>query len=110
MKATLLALLVSTLIIGLANLAVSLGLISPGGGANKYRAVPAREMDEIGFQKLAAENGIEVSEDGTITFPKEMRDQLAKFRMLPYTIAEIEKEGWDFVSVTSDNYYLFRKK
>lgn len=107
MKVTTLLLLVLVLIVGVANLLFGLGMISTGPA--EYRAVPAVQMDEIGFRKLADANGIDVGEDGKIKFPNEMRDKLIKFNMLPYTISEIEKEGWTFVSVTSDDYYLFKK-
>ena len=107
MKFTILILLFLSLIVGVANLLFGLGMISLG--PNEYRAIPAVQMDEIGFRKLADANGIDVGEDGKIKFPNEMRDQLLKFNMLPYTISEIEKEGWKFVSVTSDDHYLFKK-
>ena len=39
-----------------------------------------------------------------------MVDKISKNAMLPRTITEVEKDGgWEFVSVTSDNYYIFRK-
>lgn len=107
MKVTTLLLLALVLMVGVANLLFELGMIS--SGPSEYRAVPAVQMDEIGFRKLAEANGIEVGEDGKIKFPNEMRDKLVKFNMLPYTVAEIEKEGWQFVAVTSDDYYLFKK-
>ncbi len=108
MKYTLFALLFVVLLVSLANLMTGLGFI--GNSAYEYRALAARQMDEIGFRKLAEKNGIEVSEDGKIQFPEEMRPKLLKFNMLPFTIAEIEKEGWRFVAVTADNHYLFRKR
>ena len=107
MKFTILALLILSLIVGLANLVVAFGIIKPP--TSEYRAYPAQIMDEIGFRKLADANGIEVGEDGKIKFPPEMRDKILKHNMVPFTISEIEKEGWRFVSVTSDDYYLFRK-
>ena len=107
MKFTILGLLVLSLILGVANLLISFGLLKAPTGT--YRAVPPQVMDEIGFKKLAAANGIAVGEDGKIKFPPEMRDKILKHNMVPFTISEIEKDGWRFVSVTADNYYLFRK-
>jgi len=36
-----------------------------------------------------------------------MVDKIAKSNMLPRTISEVERDGWSFVAVTADNYYLF---
>lgn len=108
MKASILLLLVVILLVGVANLLFTMGLI--GSSAHEYVAYPAQKMDEIGFRKLAEANGIEVSEEGQIKFPQELREQMLKHNMLPFTISEIEKEGWRFVSVTVDNHYLFQKR
>ena len=108
MKFVSLALLVVVLLVCLANLAGTLGIV--GNSAYEYRALPSQQMDDIGFRKIAEANGIDVGEDDKIKFPPEMRNKLLKFNMLPYTISEIEKEGWRFVSVTSDNHYIFRKR
>ncbi|MDF1754982.1 MAG: hypothetical protein P1U89_19495 [Verrucomicrobiales bacterium] len=108
MKFTNLILLVLILAAVVANLLFGLGMLSVG--SSEYRAVPAVQMDEIGFRKLADANGIEVGEDGKIKFPNEMRGELLKYKMLPFTISEIEKEGFEFITVTSDDHYLFRKK
>ena len=107
MKFTILALLVLTLLMGVANLAAHFGFLP--APSYQYKAFPPGEMNDIGFKMLAEENGIEIG-DGKIKFPEEMRDQLLKHNIMPFTIAQIEKEGWKFVSVTSDDYYLFRKK
>lgn len=109
MKFTILALLVSVLFVGIANLLGTLGFL--GTPSYEYKALAASQMDEIGFRKLAEKNGIEVGDNGKIQFPNEMRQQMLKFNMLPFTITEVEKDGgWNFVSVTADNHYLFRKK
>jgi len=100
-------LLISILLVSVAHFLFDFGLI---GMSHEYKAYAAAQMDEIGFKKLAEENGIAIEADGKIKFPNEMRDKLVKFNMLPYTIAEIEKEGWKLVTVTSDDHYLFRKR
>lgn len=116
MKNTIIALLVTILLVVLANLFVGLGVfkIAPSGGAggasHEYQVLNAQQMDAIGFRAVAAEEGIEVSEEGEINFPKEMVDKIAKVAMLPRTILEVEKDGgWEFVSVTGDNHYIFRR-
>ena len=108
MKASILFLLVLTLLVGVTNLLFTMGIV--GSSANEYVAYPAQTMDEIGFIKLAEANGIEVSEEGQIKFPQELRDQMLKHNMLPFTISEIEKDGWRFVSGTGDDHYLFQKR
>lgn len=118
MKNTLLILIAVILVVSIVNLLASLGLLggaggalSGGGGGNyEYKALSALQMDDIGFRAIAEEEGIEVSEDGEINFPQEMVDKIAKFNMLPRTITEVEKDGgWEFVAVTADNHYLFRR-
>ncbi len=101
-------LLIFILLVSIGHFLFDFGLL--GTPAYEYKALAAAQMDEIGFKKLAEENGIKVEEDGKIKFPNEMRSKLVKFNMLPYTIAEIEKEGWILVTVTSDDHYLFRKR
>lgn len=116
MKNTVIALLVLILLVAIVNLVASLGLIGGAGGAEasgdsyEYKVLNAQQMDSIGFKAVAAEEGIEVSEEGEINFPKEMVDKIAKVNMLPRTIQEVEKDGgWTFISVTADNHYVFRK-
>jgi hypothetical protein len=99
-------LLILILLVSVAHFLLDFGIL---GVSYDYRAIAALEMDEIGFKKIAEKNKIEAV-DGKWTFPKEMAGQLVKFNMLPYTISEVEKEGWTFVSVTSDDHYLFRKR
>ncbi len=115
MKNTVIALLVAILLIAVVNLLSSFGIIGGGGAAAsgtnyEYKALNAQQMDALGFRAVAAEEGIEVSEEGEINFPKEMVDKIAKVNMLPRTILEVEKDGgWSFVTVTGDNHYLFRR-
>lgn len=116
MKNTIIALLVTILLVALANLLVGLGVFrstTPSGsdGASyEYQVLNGQQMDAIGFRAVAAEEGIDVSEEGEINFPKEMVDKIAKVAMLPRTIIEVEKDGgWEFVSVTGDNHYIFRR-
>ncbi len=115
MKNTVIALLIAILVVAVVNLLSSLGLVGGGGaaasGANyEYKALNAQQMDALGFRAVAKEEGIDVSEEGEINFPKEMVDKIAKVNMLPRTILEVEKDGgWSFVAVTGDNFYLFRR-
>lgn len=116
MKNTVLALLTLILIVAIVNLLVGLGVVggasgsSSAGSSYDYKALNAQQMDAIGFKAIAAEEGLDISEEGEINFPKEMVDKISKNNMLPRTILEVEKDGgWEFVSVTSDNYYIFRK-
>jgi hypothetical protein len=109
MKNTLLILLIAILAITLVNMAVGLGVIGGGSGGSgdyTYRVVNAQEMDSVGFTAVAKEVGVEPDEEGKMDLPGE---QLLKPALLPRTIQEIEKDGWEFVSVTSDNHYIFRK-
>jgi len=120
MKNTILALLALILVLVIVNLLATFGIFGGGsqgvshgggsGGSYEYKALAALQMDDIGFRAIAEEEGIEVSEDGEINFPQEMVDKIAKFNMLPRTITEVEKDGgWEFVAVTADNHYLFRR-
>ena len=117
MKNTVLTLLGIITLIGLLNLLANFGLFGSGGGAvagsageYDYRALSPQQMDSLGFRAIAEEEGLEISENGEIYFPKEMVDKIAKSNMLPRTIIEVEKDGgWEFVAVTSDNFYIFRR-
>ena len=117
MKNTILALLVTILLVAIVNLLASLGLLggSSGGGSSdatvyEYKAMNAQQMDAIGFKSVAEEEGLEISEEGEINFPKEVVDKIAKVSLLPRTITEVEKDGgWQLVGVTADNHYLFRR-
>ena len=118
MKNTILTLLGLTLIVSFVSLLSSLGLLggagASGGGAAggdyEYKALSAQQMDVIGFRAVAEENGIPISEEGEISFPQEMADKLIKTNLLPREISEVEKDGgWEFVSVTADNVYIFRR-
>jgi hypothetical protein len=116
MKNTILALLVSILLVVLVNLLVGLGIIGKNGGGggdgseHEYQVLSAQQMDNIGFRAVAAEEGIEVTESGEINFPKEMVDKIAKVNLLPRTILEVEKDGgWEFVASTSDDHYIFKR-
>jgi hypothetical protein len=114
MKNTIIALLSTILLVTIANLLVGLGVIgattSSAGAAYEYQVLNAQQMDSIGFRAVAAEEGIEVTEEGEINFPKEMVDKIAKVAMLPRTIIEVEKDGgWEFVAATGDDHYVFRR-
>ena len=117
MKNTIVALCSAILLVVIANLLVGLGVFnltateetSPSAGY-EYKVLNGQQMDAIGFRAVAAEEGIEVSEEGEINFPKEMVDKIAKFSILPRTITEVEKDGgWVFVAVTGDDHYVFRR-
>lgn len=112
MKNLVIALLVAILVVALVNLLVGLGIISASGKADsyEYQVLNAQQMDNIGFRSVAKEEGIEVTEKGEITFPKEMVDKIAKVNLLPRTIHEVEKDGgWTYVASTSDDHYVFRR-
>lgn len=109
MKNTLLILVIAILAVTVINLLAGLGIIGGAGDAGgdyTYRVVNGQEMDSVGFSAVAKELGIEPDEEGKMDLPGE---QLLKPALLPRTIQEIEKDGWEFVSVTSDNHYIFRK-
>ncbi len=115
MKNAFVALLATTLVLVAANLAVSV-LLFVGSGAKKssqgheYKSLNAIQMDDIGFRLIAAEEGIEVGEDGEINFPQELAEKIAKANLMPRTILEVEKDGgWEFLAVTADNHYLFKR-
>jgi len=114
MKNTIIALLATILLVVLGNLLIGLGVFSLNAGSGsadyEYKVLNGQQMDAIGFRALAAEEGIEVSEEGEINFPKEMVDKIAKIAILPRTITEVEKDGgWVFVTVTGDDHYVFRR-
>lgn len=114
MKNTILALLVSIFLIVLVNLLIGLGIIGKigggGGSDHEYQVLSAQQMDNIGFRAVAAEEGIAVTEEGEINFPKEMVDKISKVNLLPRTILEVEKDGgWEFVASTSDDHYIFKR-
>lgn len=121
MKNTLIALLVTILLVSIVNLLSSLGLLGGGAGGGaaaaagagyEYKSLNAQQMDAIGFRAIADEEGIEISEEGEIKFPQEMvgEGKLLKVNVLPRSIQEVEKDGgWTLVSVTADNHYIFRR-
>lgn len=113
MKNTIIALLITILLFVILNLLAALGLIPAVGSGSvyEYKALEAQGIDNIGFRMVAAEEGIEVGEDGKINFPKELVEKLVKVNLLPRTLSEVEKDGgWEFVAVTADDHYLFRRK
>lgn len=111
MKNAIISLLIAIFLVCTANLLLSLGLLGAGAGSgHEYQVLNAQQMDKIGFLAVAKEEGIEVSEEGEINFPKEMVDKISKVNLLPRTILEVEKDGgWEFVAVTNDNHYLFKR-
>ena len=98
MKNTIIALLTTILLVVLANLLVGLGVFQTAAPDTadavvyEYQVLNAQQMDNIGFRAVAEEEGIEVSEEGEINFPKEMVDKIAKIAMLPRTIRG--STGW----------------
>jgi len=113
MKNTIIAMFITILLFVILNFLATLGLIPAVGSESvyEYKAFEAQGIDNIGFRMVAAEEGIEVGEDGKINFPKELVDKLVKVNLLPRTLTEVEKDGgWEFVAVTADNHYLFRRK
>ena len=113
MKNTVLALLSVIVLLGILNLLSNFGIFgsSVGGAENyDYQTLSSQQMDSLGFRAIAEEEGLEIADDGEINFPKEMVNKIAKFNMLSRTIMEVEKDGgWEFVAVTADNYYIFRR-
>lgn len=112
MKNIVFALLSVILLVCVADLLASLGMFDrgPDPANREYKVLNAQQMDNIGFTMVAKEEGLEVSEKGEITFPKEMAEKIAKVNLLPRTIQEVEKDGgWSFVAVTSDDHYLFQR-
>ena len=115
MKNTVIALLVAIFLVTIVNLLVSLGLVGSAGGGSadaghEYQVLNALQMDNIGFRAIAAEEGIAVTEEGEINFPKEMVEKIAKVNLLPRTILEVEKDGgWSFVAATGDDHYVFKR-
>ena len=111
MKYTIVALLFGILLLSVVNLLSGLGILGGGAtssSAHEYKVLNAAQMDNIGFRAVAAEEGIEVTEAGEITFPKEKAEKIAKVNLLPRTILEVEKDGgWKFVGATSDDHYIF---
>ncbi len=113
MKNTLITLLVTILLFVVLNFLVGIGVIPAFAQKSpvfEYKALEAQGIDNVGFRMVAAEEGIEVAEDGKINFPKELVQKLVKVNLLPRTIGEVEKDGgWEFVAVTADDHYLFRR-
>lgn len=122
MKFSVLALLSAILVIAILNVIISLGILGPGAGGKsaepedkvyEYKVVGPREMDQLGFAAVAEEHGIEKEEgeEGELyTFPKELAEELSKPNLLVREIKLIEKDGgWEFLTVTSDHHYVFRR-
>ncbi len=114
MKNTIIALLVTILAFVILNFLVGIGAIPAfvqKAPVFEYKALEPQGIDNIGFRMVAAEEGIAVGEDGKINFPKELVQKLVKVNLLPRTLGEVEKDGgWEFVAVTADDHYLFRRK
>ncbi len=114
MKITLFTLLFSTFLVVVAHLFIGLGVIGKienrSGGVLEYQVLSAQQMDNIGFRAVAADEGISVTEEGEINFPKEMVEKISKVNLLPRTLLEVEKNGgWEFVATTPDNHYIFKR-
>ncbi|NNE90261.1 MAG: hypothetical protein HKN23_01305 [Verrucomicrobiales bacterium] len=113
MKSTVITLLIAILVVGIANIALVIMGGGTGGGSDEYLVVDAARMDEIGFASIAREDNLEPDEDGNVTIPRDklLNDPRAiRANLLPRTLKEIESQGWEFVSVTRDFDYIFRKK
>lgn len=136
MKTTLLSLLIAILLITIINALFNFGIlgdsIKGSPNSSEYRVLNSSQMDIIGFKSLAELNGIKIDSSGTkggkvasedirisfvensipmkIDFPKRFAADLTKTNLLPSTISRIEKEGWRFVAVSSDNHYIFRRQ
>ncbi len=108
MKNLTIILLALLVVISLANLLSSFGIL--GGGGSEYKVVTGEEMDRIGFRSVATEEGIPITEEGEITFPQEMSEKLTKAAMLPRSLKEIAQDGgWQLRGVTADNHYIFSR-
>lgn len=102
MRNTILGLLLAILILTVVNLLSSFGIIggASGGGhssahsGHEFKVMNSAMMDQVGYLAVAAEEGIEVPEDGKITFPKAIREKIFKVNLLPKTIMEVEKRRW----------------
>lgn len=76
----------------------------------EYKAMNSAQMDLLGFTSVAKEEGIEPNDKGEYSFPKEVVSKIAKEAMIGRTIQAVEADGgWSFVSVTADNYFIFRR-
>ena len=119
MKPVHLALLVIVLILGIANLLASLGIIGGNGGGSSagsqwdYKVLSPATMDAIGFTSIAKEDGLKPDEKGNYNFKVEemQKDQrFYKQNLLPRTLKEVESDGgWEWIGSTSDSHYIFRK-
>lgn len=110
MKPAHLAILVIILVLGLVNLLASLGVIGGGdsdhSGSWEYRVVSPQEMDSIGFRAIAEEEGIEPDEENKMQLPGEKaRSDI----LLQKTLSKLAAEGWEPVSVSLNNFYIFRR-
>lgn len=110
MKSSILILLIVVLLLGVANLLTSFGLIggsrAAGAGHWEYRVLNAQQMDSIGFNSVGKEVGVQPDEEGKMSLPA---DKIVKTALLPRTLDEVDAEGWELVSVTSDHHYIFRR-
>jgi hypothetical protein len=115
MKITLFTLLFSTFLVVVVHLLIGIGLIGKienrsGGAVLEYQVLNAQQMDSIGFRAVAADEGISVTEEGEINFPKDLVGKISKVNLLPRTLLEVEKNGgWEFVATTPDNHYIFKR-
>ncbi|MGY8640915.1 MAG: hypothetical protein ACKVJU_07470 [Verrucomicrobiales bacterium] len=115
MKSTVISLLIVAVFVGIINLLATLGVIGGGGGANAggdYLVLSPQKMDELGFASIAEEDGMKPDENGAVTLKREdiAKDPRAyRPNMVPRSIEEVEKQGYTFIAVTSDNHYIFRK-
>ena len=115
MKSTVISLLIVAVLVGIVNLLATLGVIGGGGGASAggdYIVLSPAKMDELGFASIAKEDGLKGDENGAVTLKREdiIKDPRAyRPNMVPRSIEEVEKQGYTFIAVTSDNHYIFRK-
>jgi len=130
MKPIHVALLALIIVLGIVNLLASLGAIGGGGGAAgasaggswEYKVLGAAEMDLVGFRAVAEEAGLQADDEGRIPLKDFPPEKVVTQAMMATTISEVEKEGWEFVGVTSttsvntvqgqsrsDRFFIFRR-
>ena len=116
MKSGHILLLAAILIATVLNLLVSLGVIgteetssSPSSSTWEYRMMSGAEMDEVGFQAVAADEGIEPDEKGNMQLPQK---KLILQALMPRTLEELQKDDWELIAteVTQGiNFFIFRR-
>ncbi len=87
-------------------------LPSSSGAASadwEYRLMTPAQMDKIGIEVVAAEEGIAKGEDGNYQFPSDVvKEKLNKPNVLGIALSELKEDGFELISVTSDHVYIFK--